>query len=169
MSAIGTVLVALLKAAFALLKDLRPLIIIPKMSICERVRSMEKSAHSSADKIALYDALVATCRSVERKGDTVPYTAHNGHMFSYLSKSGVLALRLPEDARAAFLKKYNTTLCKQYGVVQKEYVEVPDHLLTKTSELKVYFALAYSYVCTLKAKPPGRETTASPLLSYLQV
>jgi hypothetical protein len=119
---------------------------------------MENSAHSPADKIALYDELVATCRSVERKGDTVPYTAHNGHMFSYLSKSGVLALPLPEDARAAFLKKYKTTLCKQYGVVQKEYVEVPDHLLTKTSELKAYFALAYSYVCALKAKPPGRKS-----------
>jgi hypothetical protein len=79
-------------------------------------------------------------------------------MFSYLSKSGVLALRLPDDARAAFLSKYNTTLCKQYGVVQKEYVEVPDHLLMKTSELKVYFALAYSYVCMLKAKPPGRKS-----------
>jgi hypothetical protein len=118
---------------------------------------MGKSSGAPADKIALYDQLVATCRNVERKGDTVPYTAHNGHMFSYLSKAGVLALRLPEGARGPFLKKYNTALSKQYGVVQKEYVEVPDHLLRKTSELNVYFALAYSYVCTLKSKPSGRK------------
>jgi hypothetical protein len=119
---------------------------------------MGKSTGAPADKLALYDELVGRSRNVERKGDAVPYTAHNGHMFSYLSKSGVLALRLPEEARAPFLKKYNTTLCRQYGVVQKEYVEVPDHLLRKTSELSVYFTLAYSYVCALKAKPARRKT-----------
>ena len=63
----------------------------------------------------------------------------NGHMFSYLSKTGTLALRLPEETRDAFLKKFKTTLCKQYGVVQKEYVEVPDACSKKTSELKKVF------------------------------
>ena len=88
---------------------------------------------------------------------TVPYTSINGHMFSYLSKTGTLALRLPEDARELFLKKYKATLCKQYGVVQKEYVEVPDALLKKTSELKEYFALGFAYVGTLKPKPTTRK------------
>jgi len=84
------------------------------------------SSGLSADKLGLYEKLVATVPAVERKGATIPYTACNGHMFSYLSKAGTLALRLPEDARATFLNKYKTTLCKQYGIVQKEYVEVPD-------------------------------------------
>jgi len=104
-------------------------------------------------KVELYDKLVATLSGVERKGATVPYTSLNGHMFSYLGKTGKLALRLPPDAREAFLVKYKTTLCKQYGIVQKEYVEVPDALLAKTSELKKYFALSFSYVSSLKPKP----------------
>ena len=110
-----------------------------------------------ADKLGLYEKLVATVPAVERKGATIPYTACNGHMFSYLSKAGTLALRLPEDARATFLNKYKTTLCKQYGIVQKEYVEVPDALLKKTAELKKYFALSYSYVRTLKPKTTPKK------------
>jgi hypothetical protein len=110
-----------------------------------------------ADKLALYEEVVATLPGVDRKGATVPYTSLNGHMFSYLSKAGTLALRLPDGPREAFLKKYKTTLCKQYGVVQKEYVEVPDALLQKTAELKEYFSISFAYVGTLKPKATTRK------------
>jgi hypothetical protein len=109
------------------------------------------------DKLELYEKLVATNPNIERKGATVPYTSLNGHMFSYLSKTGTLALRLPTEAREAFLKKYKTKLCEQYGVVQKEYVEVPDALLQKTQELKKFFDLSYAYVSSLKPKPTKRK------------
>ena len=103
--------------------------------------------------MALYEKLIATNPQVERKGATIPYTSLNGHMFSMLTKAGKVGLRLPEDARDTFLKKYKTKLCEQYGVVQKEYVEVPDALLAKTQELKKYFDLSYAYVASLKPKP----------------
>src|SRR5215468_6637275 len=102
-----------------------------------------------ADKLALYEKLVATQPGVERKGATVPYTSLNGNMFSYLTKSGEVALRLPEGEREVFLKKFKTKLCEQYGVVQKEYVIVPDALLQKTAELKKYFAQSFEYVSSL--------------------
>src|SRR5258707_3253286 len=102
-----------------------------------------------ATRLAFYDKLVATNPKVERKGDTVPYTSLNGHMFSYLGKTGALALRLPSGVREEFLKKYKTTLCEQYGIVQKEYVTVPDALLKKTPELKKYFELGYAYLSSL--------------------
>jgi hypothetical protein len=35
----------------------------------------------------------------------------------------------------------------------KEYVAVPDNLLTKTKELKKYLELSYSYAQTPKPKP----------------
>ena len=117
-----------------------------------------KTAEVPADKLALYEKLVATLPDVERKGATVPYTAVNGHMFSYLGKTGTLALRLPSGPREEFLKKYRTTLCKQYGIVQKEYVEVPDALLKKTSELKEFFAISFAYVSSLKPKPTKKKT-----------
>src|SRR5271169_1293849 len=97
------------------------------------------------DKLELYEKLVATNPSVKRKGATVPYTSLNGHMFSYLSKEGKLALRLPAEEREAFLKKYKAKLCEAYGIVQPEYVEVPDLLLAATSELKPIFDCSYKY------------------------
>src|SRR5580704_431376 len=102
------------------------------------------------EKLALYEKLVTTNPNIERKGATVPYTSVNGHMFSYLSKEGKLALRLPAVERTAFLKKYKAKLCDAYGRVQPEYVEVPDSLLSKTQELKKYFDASYSYVGSLK-------------------
>ncbi len=109
-------------------------------------------AAAPAEKLALYEKLVATNPLVELKGATVPYTSLNGHMFSYLSKQGKLALRLPLGDREAFLKKYKAKLCEAYGVVQPEYVEVPDALLASTRELKKFFDVSYAYVGGLKPK-----------------
>jgi hypothetical protein len=112
---------------------------------------MPKSPEATfAANLALYDALVATHPKAERKGVKIPSTSLNGHMYSYLGRNGELALKLPEGEREAFLKKYKTTLCNLYGIVQKEYVIVPDALLAKTQELKKYFALSYDYAATIK-------------------
>jgi TfoX/Sxy family transcriptional regulator of competence genes len=107
-----------------------------------------------------YEKLVATNPKLERKGATMPYTSVNGHMFSFLTKTGRLALRLPEQDREAFLKKYDTKLCEQNGTVLKEYVEVPDALLAKTTELKKFFERSYAYVASLKPKPTQRKKKA---------
>ena len=106
-----------------------------------------------SDPLAWYDQLVATIANVERKGATVPYTSWNGHMFSYLTSDGTLALRLPAEARAEFLERYHTGLVEAYGVVQKEYVVVPDELFKNTQELKSFFRLSYDYVKAMKPKP----------------
>ncbi len=117
---------------------------------------------ASQDKRELYEKLVATNPDVERKGATVPYTSLNGHMFSYLSKEGNLALRLPADVREAFLEKYKAKLCEAYGIVQPEYVEVPDSLLASTPELKSYFDRSFEYVKTLKPKVAAKKKKAAP-------
>ncbi len=108
------------------------------------------------EKLELYKKLVATNPKIEQKGATVPYTSVNGHMFSYLSKDGKLALRLPTEEREAFLKKYKAKLCEAYGRVQPEFVEVPDTLLSSTRELKKFFDRSYEYVSSLKPKPTKR-------------
>jgi hypothetical protein len=95
--------------------------------------SAPKKSNIPPETLELYEKLVRTCPGVERKGDTVPYTSVNGNMFSYLHATGGLALRLPEGEREPFLAKYKTKLCEAYGVVQKEYVAVPDALLAKTA------------------------------------
>jgi hypothetical protein len=123
----------------------------------EDAMGTKKSATAPPDKVDLYDKLIKTQPKIERQGASIPYTSLNGHMFSYLSASGSMALRLPEDVREAFLAKYKTTLCQAYGVVQKEYVTVPDELLKKTKELQPYLALSYDYVKTLKPKATTKK------------
>jgi len=120
---------------------------------------MPKPASGTAKvkNVEFYEKLVATNPNVKRQGATVPYTSLNGHMFSYLSKQGTLALRLPTKEREAFLKKYKANLCEAYGRVQPEFVEVPESLLASTEELKKYFDRSYAYVASLKRKPAVRK------------
>src|SRR6202790_291965 len=106
----------------------------------------------SAGTIALYDKLIATHPEIERKGAANPYTSLNGNMFTMLSPSGVMALRLPEDEREKFLKKHKTKLFEAYGAVMKEYVAVPDELLRNTKVLHKYLGLSYEYAKILKPK-----------------
>jgi TfoX/Sxy family transcriptional regulator of competence genes len=122
---------------------------------------MSKSVPKApAQFVALYEALLATNPEIERKGATMPYTSVNGNMFSLLTAEGTLALRLPPDEREAFLKRYETSLCVQYGAVMKEYVQVPAALLQNTRALAKYLDTSYRYACSLKSKPTTR--TSSP-------
>src|SRR6185295_10243122 len=58
---------------------------------------------SYEEGLILYEKLVATNKKIERKGATMPYTSFNGHMFSFLSKEGTVALRLPDEVTEAFI------------------------------------------------------------------
>ncbi|HLK69278.1 MAG TPA: hypothetical protein VKU19_37860 [Bryobacteraceae bacterium] len=71
-------------------------------------------------------------------------------MFSYLSKEGKLALRLPPKEREEFLQKYKAKLCEAYGKVQ----------LASTAELQRFFDCSYDYVKTLKPKPTTKKKKA---------
>jgi TfoX/Sxy family transcriptional regulator of competence genes len=124
--------------------------------------SSQKKNNIPANKLALYEKLVKCNPKIERRGVANPYTSLNGHMFTYLNQSGSVALRLPEDEREKFLKKYKTTLFEAYGAVMKEYVTVPDSLLKDTKTLQRYFQLSYEYVKTLKPKPTRKPKKKSP-------
>ncbi|HYK52676.1 MAG TPA: hypothetical protein VEV38_04020 [Candidatus Eremiobacteraceae bacterium] len=115
--------------------------------------SVKKSSVVPSDRLALYEKLVATNPKVERKGDTNPYTSLNGHMFTHMTPEGDLAIRLSDDDRDAFVKKFKAKPYVSYGVIKKDWVVVPEALLKKTTELAKYFDLSYKYVKTLKPKP----------------
>ena len=112
----------------------------------------KKTNNISPETIELYKKLIATVPKAELKGATMPYTSHNGHMFSFLDKDGKLGLRLSADDRENFISKFKTSLCKAHGTVLKEYVEVPDKILKDTKILKVYFQKSFKYVDSLKPK-----------------
>jgi hypothetical protein len=110
------------------------------------------------DTIAAYDRVIATVPSVERKGKTLLYTSVNGNMFSFITESGALALRLSAIDRAAFIAQFDSRLHEAHGHVMKEYVIVPATLLGDTSALASWFAASTAYARALKPKPTKRRT-----------
>jgi TfoX/Sxy family transcriptional regulator of competence genes len=120
-------------------------------------KTRAKKSGVPAEKLELFDQLIAVRPEIERKGANNAYAAVNGNMFLLMQADGVLAIRLPEDARAEFLKKYKAKLHEAYGAVMKEYVAVPEAALGKTKEMQKYVAASYDYAKTLKAKPTKKK------------
>jgi hypothetical protein len=85
------------------------------------MKTKKEETDIPSDKLALYDKLIQTHPDIERKGVKLPYTSFNGHMFTFLSETGVLAIRLSKDEREVFLEKYATTLMEAHGAILKEY------------------------------------------------
>lgn len=105
-----------------------------------------------AKKLELYTALLSGFPDIEVKGADMPYTSHNGNMFSFLNDDGSLALRLSEGDRATFITKFKTKLSERHGTTLKEYVHVPDSLLAKTQDMRKYMIMSIAYAKTLKSK-----------------
>ncbi len=120
--------------------------------------AMAASYAGPPDRLDLYERVVATMDSVERKGATMPYTSRNGHMFSFLDPGGSMALRLSADDRDAFLARYRSTLAEQHGRVMQEFVVVPDDLLQRTDELAEWFRRSHDWIGSLKPKPTKRPS-----------
>jgi hypothetical protein len=116
-----------------------------------------KKNMQSPETIALYDKLIASHPEIKRKGAANPYTSLNGNMFTMLSPSGVMALRLPEDEREKFIAKHKTNLFEAYGAVMKEYVAVPAALLKDEKAMKKYLGISYEYAKTLKPKATTKK------------
>ena len=69
---------------------------------------------------------------VDRKGASIPYTSLNGHMTSSFLRRrarSCCACRRPTGRASS---RYATTLHTAHGIVQKEFVDVPDALFLDT-------------------------------------
>ena len=104
-----------------------------------------------------YNALVQKHPSIDRKGKSMPYTSLNGHMTSFLSKEGGMGLRLSKEDIVSFVVKYNAKLMEQHGRIMKEFVEIPETLLTNTEELSPWFENSLSHTSSLKPKPSKKK------------
>jgi len=80
-----------------------------------------------ADALKRYDAMIETQEGMQRKGAKSAYTSINGHMSSFMTPEGRLALRLPKDTREAYYEKLGDDgIVISYGAVMREYVLIPD-------------------------------------------
>ena len=81
-------------------------------SICCKLHRREEHHnqidHSIAamreEKLKVYDALVARCPHIERKGKTMPYTSANGHMFSLFNKANEIGIRFSKEIQKSIWK-----------------------------------------------------------------
>ena len=118
---------------------------------------MARPENSIPDAVlARYDELIATRPGIERKGASMPYTSINGHMFSFLTPDGTLALRLAPNERDRFLERHPAALVEQHGRVLKEYVAVPDELFARTDEVAPMFARSAEHITSLRPKKTTR-------------
>jgi hypothetical protein len=115
-----------------------------------------RSPHPT-DVLDRYDRLIATQPGLVRKGAKIPYTSLNGNMSSYLSEDETLVLRLGPEDRAAFLERFGTRFHEAYGIVQKEYVDVPSPIFDDLAAIQPWFARSVAYVGSLRPKPTTRN------------
>src|SRR5437868_13517789 len=120
----------------------------------------KKPSTIPAAKLALYERLIGTDPTIEGKGASVPYTSTNGKMFTLLAPTGELRIRLPDEERETFMKRYRAELAGSYGVVQKDFVAVPAALLARTAELKPYVAISRAYAERLGTKTGTKRVAA---------
>ena len=106
------------------------------------------------EALARYQAVVDAAGSeAEMKGAKNPYTSRNGHMFSFLTPEGSMALRLSEELGEQFQDQYESGPVKQYGSVMRGYVSVPAELLANPAELAPWFDKAWDWIGSLPPKP----------------
>jgi hypothetical protein len=108
--------------------------------------------HGPADRLTLYEELVASIEGVERKGAANPYTSRNGYMTSFIDKAGEVSLRLSRADQAEFIESYATRIPVQYGRNMPDFAVVPNDLLERQDELRPWFVRSWEFVGTLDPK-----------------
>ncbi|MBO6517361.1 MAG: hypothetical protein JJ975_12505 [Bacteroidia bacterium] len=110
------------------------------------------SAQIPEDRLTLYDNLIARFSQFERKGKTTPYTSTNTYMFTFLAKDGSLALRLSQEQQTEFKEKHNAQNMEQHGRVMKDFIAVPEELMSDIDLLEKYVELSYQHTQGLTPK-----------------
>jgi hypothetical protein len=110
------------------------------------------------EALARYRAVVEAARGeAVIKGAKNPYTSRNGHMFSFLTPDGSMALRLSEQLGEQFQAEYESGPVMQYGSVMRGYVSVPAELLAKPTELARWFDEAWDWIGSLPPEPTKKQ------------
>ena len=107
-----------------------------------------------AEALEQYGAVVETAAAdTEIKGAKNPYTSRNGHMFSFLTAEGTMAIRLSDEDGEAFQEQYESGPVMQYGSVMRGYVSIPDDLRADPDSLAPWFDRSWDWIGSLPPKP----------------
>ena len=106
------------------------------------------------EALSKYLAVVEAAGSeTEVKGAKNPYTSRNGHMFSFLTPEGTMALRLSDELGEQFQAQYESGPVMQYGSVMRGYVSIPEGLFADPAGLAPWLDQAWDWIGTLPPKP----------------
>lgn len=107
----------------------------------------------SEKMIEFFDSILPSSSKVERKkmfGCPVGFI--NGNMLMGLHNDRIV-LRLAEKEREDFIREYNAEIFEPMpGRKMREYIVVPENLLTNISSLKTWCEKSYEYASKLKPK-----------------
>ena len=105
------------------------------------------------EALVQYTAVVETARvDAEVKGSKNPYTSRNGHMYSFITPEGTMALRLSDELADEFSANYATGEVRQYGAVMRGYVSIPDDLFADTAAIADWFQRSHDWIGSLPPK-----------------
>lgn len=100
----------------------------------------------------LYKKLADANPNFELKGKTMPYTSANGYMFSQLNKDGQLGIRLSKADIMEFDKNFGAKPFLSYGAIMREYILIPEALLSNLDVLASCLQKGFEYVMSLPPK-----------------
>lgn len=106
---------------------------------------------------AYRSAVEASQGGADVKGAKNPYTSRNGHMFSFLTADGTMALRLSDELTDEFRSAYESGDVIQYNATMRGYSSVPSELLADTDALAVWLDRSWKWIGTLPAKPTTKK------------
>ena len=116
----------------------------------------------SEKMIEFFDAILPAGSKVERKkmfGCSVGFI--NGNMFMGLHNDRII-LRLGEGERENFIKQYNAQIFEPMpGRKMREYIVVPEKLLTNVTTLKAWCEKSYEHASRLKPKEKKAKRKAT--------
>ncbi|WP_343485619.1 hypothetical protein [Allomuricauda sp. d1] len=102
--------------------------------------------------LEIYDAVVVANPNFQRKGKTMPYTSANGYMFSLVNKANELGIRLSKEDQKEFDASYGAKPFISYGATMRDYVLIPEPLLSDHEVLGKYLQKGFEYVMSLPPK-----------------
>ena len=103
------------------------------------------------EKLQVFDKLLLKA-GFTRKGKTMPYTSHNGHMFTLFNKAGEMGIRFSKERQKEYFDRFNTSYFISYGAKMQGYVLITDMMISDEELVCSLIKESYNYIKTLEAK-----------------
>jgi len=117
----------------------------------------KKKPDAPEERVELYDKVIATVPDQQRKGAASAYTSLNGHMFSFVDKTGEFAFRYSDARKKELIEELGGKESIQHNSVMRGYVVFPKSVMGDFDKLVELFKESHEYIGSLKPKPTKKK------------